>query len=206
MSQTPLPNVTVSPRAHSEIKLALAEEAATSALRVTSAGAQLGLELAPPEEGDVVLRVGDLVVAMSKGVARRADGLAIDFVDGPTGTGFKLETAGERVAVTGARPAELRRALVGRDAVMLIDVRPAREREITGIPQARSLEAEGESSLLGAPRSTPFVFLGHHSREGRDVARRFVERGFTNVKYVVGGIDAWATVDATVRRYARAPG
>lgn len=51
------------------------------------------------------------------------------------------------------------------------------------------------------PKDEKLVFMGHHSSDGRVVAQLFVERGFTNVWLLVGGIDAWSTMDPDVPRY-----
>ena len=56
------------------------------------------------------------------------------------------------------------------------------------------------------PQDTPIVFDCHHGQRSLDAASYFAGHGFTEVRSMTGGIDAWAVeVDPSVPRYELAP-
>ncbi len=162
---------------------------------------QNDLYFGPREPGDVVVTASGITLAMDARTARRADGLTIDFVDGPSGTGFKMDNPNQSPPVKGICPADLVRMLEGGERLEFVDARGADERAKARVDAARPLDERYESELLAMPRTSKLVFMAHHGRGGQSAARRFFERGFTNVWYVVGGIDSWSTMDPSVPRY-----
>jgi monothiol glutaredoxin len=150
------------------------------------------------EPGDVEVTASGLALAMDAASARRADGVTIDFVEGPTGTGFKIENPNLSPPVKGIRPADLRRMLDAREKLVFVDARSAEERAKAQIAAAQPLD---EAALLAMPKETKMVFMAHHGRGGQSAARRFFDRGFKKACYVSGGIDAWSTMDPSVPRY-----
>lgn len=91
--------------------------------------------------------------------------------------------------------------LEGGERLEFVDARGADERAKARVDAARPLDERYESELLAMPKTSKLVFMAHHGRGGQSAARRFFERGFTNVWYVVGGIDSWSTMDPSVPRY-----
>ena len=175
---------------------------ADSVLHLTiDAHFQNELYFGPKEPGDLVITASGLTLAMDAGTARRATGLTIDYVDGPGGVGFKLDNPNQSPPVKGIRPADLRRMLAGGEEIELIDARGADERTKASVDASRPLDERYERELLTMSKTKKLVFMAHHSRGGQSAAQRFYERGFTNVWYVVGGIDAWSTMDPTIPRY-----
>ena len=52
------------------------------------------------------------------------------------------------------------------------------------------------------PREETFVIIDHTGKQALDAAAYFLGHGFTNVRALHGGIDAWAQeVDSAMRRY-----
>jgi rhodanese-related sulfurtransferase len=52
------------------------------------------------------------------------------------------------------------------------------------------------------PREREFVIYDHSGKQGLDAAAYFLGHGFSNVRCLKGGIDAWATeVDKNLPRY-----
>ena len=91
--------------------------------------------------------------------------------------------------------------LARREEIELVDARGADERAKASVDASRPLDERYESELLAMPKTKKLVFMAHHSRGGQSAAQRFYERGFTNVWYVVGGIDGWSTMDPSIPRY-----
>jgi adenylyltransferase/sulfurtransferase len=51
-------------------------------------------------------------------------------------------------------------------------------------------------------RDSEIIAICHHGMRSADATNFLIQQGFTNVKNLVGGIDAWSTqVDGTVPRY-----
>ncbi|NLE86805.1 MAG: hypothetical protein GX607_10445 [Myxococcales bacterium] len=159
------------------------------------------LFFAPVEPKDVVVVVDGLRIAMNPRTAQRADGLHIDYVEGPSATGFKLDNPNASSRIQGVRPVEVVRMLEAGESFEFIDARPAAERAKVSIVMARALDEVYAAELEAAPRERKLVLLGHHSTDGRTAARPFEQKGFKEVWYVVGGIDAWSTMDPSVPRY-----
>lgn len=190
-------------------------EAAAKAFRDASADAgedrlhveigprfEYNLYFGPLEKGELEVEASGLRIAMSRGTARRAEGLVIDFVTGPDGAGFKLTSPLEPAKVKPLSAKELKAWLDQGKAFELIDVRTDREREIAMILGARRLDKEGEEHVMSLDKGTALVFHCHHGVRSRSAAEHFLSQGFKNVYNLSGGIDAWSLeVDPTVARY-----
>lgn len=197
------PVITVTDAAASAFRSALEEGDSNDVVHITiDSSYRNDLYVGPPDPGDLILSVNGISVALDAKSARRANGLTIDFVDGATGAGFKLENPNDTPLVRGARPADLLKWLdEDRRSLDLIDVRSAEERKRAFVDLARVFDEACERELLAMPKDRKMVFMGHHSPGGREVAKRFYDQGFTNAQYVVGGIDAWSTWDPNIPRY-----
>lgn len=162
---------------------------------------QNDLYFAPRQEGDVLVSASGLTLAMDPKTARRADGLTIDYVEGVTGAGFKLDNPNQNPPVRGICPADVVAMIERRETLELVDARRADERSKASVPGFRWLDERYERELLGKSKKAKILFMAHHSRGGLAAARRFYDRGFKNVSYVVGGIDGWSTMDPRIPRY-----
>ncbi|WP_437671777.1 Grx4 family monothiol glutaredoxin [Sorangium sp. So ce131] len=161
-----------------------------------------GLYFGPRQAGDVEVDAGGVVFLLDRASARRADGLSIDFVEGPSGGGFKLESPNEPPKVKQLSPAALKALLDRGEAVELFDVRTVQERAIASIEGARHLDAEGQRYLEGLDKDTRLVFHCHHGGRSQAAAEHYLAKGFKDVYNLQGGIDAWShSVDPTVPRY-----
>ncbi|HKB14579.1 MAG TPA: rhodanese-like domain-containing protein [Planctomycetota bacterium] len=84
----------------------------------------------------------------------------------------------------------------------LIDVRSPEEHEIARIEGATLLSGENVDEIRALPKDTPIVFHCHHGMRSLDAAAYFAGHGFTVVRSMTGGIDAWSReVDPRVPRY-----
>ncbi|RMH43755.1 MAG: Grx4 family monothiol glutaredoxin [Deltaproteobacteria bacterium] len=190
-------------------------EAAAEALRraVTDAGDgtavhllvdgqwQHGLDLGPRGARDLAVEVAGVPFAVPPALARRLDGVTIDFVDGPGG-GFRIDNPNAPPRVQPLSVAELKAKLDAGEPIQLLDVRTQRERDIAAIAGSRLLDDDVRREVEAMPKDTPLVLYCHHGVRSRQAAEYFLRQGFRTVYNVVGGIDAWAAhIDPSMRRY-----
>ena len=88
-------------------------------------------------------------------------------------------------------------------AIKLMDVRGDEERAISKIEGVPMIDQKlAEEMIAGWPRDTAIVLHCHHGIRSLDAATFFLDKGFTDVKSMSGGIDAWSCqVDPAVPRY-----
>ncbi|MRG93620.1 Grx4 family monothiol glutaredoxin [Polyangium spumosum] len=163
---------------------------------------EYGLFFGPRAPGDVEVDAGGITVLVDAASARRADGVRVDFVEGPEGAGFKIDNPNEPPRVRQLSVRKLKEMLDAGESFELVDVRTERERAIAWIEQAKLLDQAELERLSALPRDTAIVFHCHHGGRSRSAAEAFVGRGFSRVYNLEGGIDAWAVViDPSVARY-----
>jgi len=99
-------------------------------------------------------------------------------------------------------PQEVAKAMKSDNQPRLIDVRTPAEWQLAKIEGAQLITEELHQQIMGWPKDTPMVFYCHTGQRSMDGAAYFTGHGFTNVKSMNGGIDAWSqTVDSNVPRY-----
>lgn len=94
-------------------------------------------------------------------------------------------------------------ALAKNPATKLIDVRTDEEYEIANIPGAILVNSQPQlDEILKLPLDTPLIIHCHHGVRSLSAAQFFIQKGFTNVASMAGGISAWSTtVDSTIPQY-----
>ncbi len=201
---TERPTITITDVAQKVLCKVQQDAAPTDVLRLTiDAAFESDLYFDQPAPDDLAVESNGYTVVMDARTARRANGLTIDYIENAAGAGFKILNPNKTTPVEGIRPADVQRLLKKRGKCVLVDVRTAAERALARIDGARVLDAACEAELEAMPKKTKLIFMSHHSTRARAVAQRFLARGFTDVLYVVGGIDAWSTMDPSVPRYGR---
>lgn len=99
-------------------------------------------------------------------------------------------------------PHEVAAALCGNTPPRLIDVRTSEEWELARIPGATLITEELAQEIMRWPKDVPIVFYCHLGSRSLEAASDFAGHGFTNVRSMIGGIDAWSLeVDSSVPRY-----
>lgn len=100
-------------------------------------------------------------------------------------------------------PADLSARLGAGETVNLLDVRTREEFEAVKLPGARLFTQEFMQEILSTwSREDLLVIYDHQGARSMDAAAFFQGHGFTNVKSLRGGIDAWsAEVDSSLPRY-----
>ena len=132
----------------------------------------------------------------------RAEGLTIDFQDGPEGSGFKVDNPNAPKPVKEISPAEVQELLNEKPEALLIDVRTEEERAIAKLEGAQLLTEEYEAHLRGLPKETVLVFHCHHGGRSKRAADAFSREGFQEVYNMSGGIHQWSIdVDPSIPNY-----
>jgi monothiol glutaredoxin len=194
------PTITISASASKAFEAAAADAAGDVLHLQVDARFQYDLFFGPREPGDIEVPTNGLPILLDRSGAPRANGVSIDFIDGPGG-GFKITNPNEPPKVKQLTASEVK-GMLDRNELTLFDVRPDRERAIASIAAARSLDAAGQTYLMGLDRDTPIAFHCHHGGRSQAAAEQVLSEGFKKVYNLEGGIDAWSmTIDPSVPRY-----
>jgi rhodanese-related sulfurtransferase len=118
-----------------------------------------------------------------------------------------LQQSHERDEKVQISPEELARALRTGQKLQLLDVRTPEEYRIARIEGARLVtEALAQEAVEQWPKDTSIVVHCHVGERSLAAASFLMDQGFTNVRSLAGGIDAWSTqVDPSVPRYVAEP-
>lgn len=100
-------------------------------------------------------------------------------------------------------PLELSEKLSAHESLSLLDVRTREEFDAVKLPGAHLFTQEFMQEILAHwSRENLLVVYDHQGARSMDAAAYFQGHGFTKVKSLRGGIDAWsAEVDPTLSRY-----
>jgi rhodanese-related sulfurtransferase len=114
----------------------------------------------------------------------------------------QIETSHAQDAELEITPAELA-GLLRAGGVHLVDIRSREEFETTHIDGAVLLSQPVMQEILGHwSRADLMVLYDHRGQKSLDAAAYFTGQGFTKVRCLRGGIDAWAReVDRKIPRY-----
>ncbi len=111
----------------------------------------------------------------------------------------EAEQIDKRIQIT---PADTAAAMKSAQKPRLIDVRTPMEWEMAKLPGAELISEELSYQIMNLPKDISMVFYCHTGVRSMDAASYFAGHGFSNVKSMTGGIDAWSqTIDPSVPRY-----
>lgn len=197
------PTITVTARAAEILRGALADAGPGDVIHLSVDGRfEHGLDVGPREPGHPTVESNGVTVQVDPASARRASGVVIDYVTGPSGEGFKIENPNRPAAVKAIGPKELKALLDSGAVKQLFDVRTPGERATARIEPSRLLDDAAVADLGKLDRSTPIAFFCHHGGRSQNAAEHFLQQGFKQVYNLAGGIDAWSVqVDPKVPRY-----
>jgi monothiol glutaredoxin len=202
------PRVTVSAAAAEALSEAVAEATSqepggSNHIRVeVGEDYQHALSISANLARDIEVPAGKVVLLFDRASARRAEGLSIDYVQGPEGPAFKLENPNEPPKVKSIDVKTLKERMDADRSIELFDVRSQKERDQAKIEGSKLLDREVQQYVLGLDKSTPLYFHCHHGQRSQQAAAYFLSQGFQNVYNVAGGIDAWSLdIDPSVPRY-----
>jgi Rhodanese-related sulfurtransferase len=87
---------------------------------------------------------------------------------------------------------DLIQALSGGQTWRLVDVRSQQEWGQGHLPAGQLLTTELKFEMLDSwSKDTPILFYSNHGRRGLETASYFVAYGFSNVRNLAGGLEAW---------------
>ena len=114
-----------------------------------------------------------------------------------------IQTSHEQEQRIQMSPQELAEALKSPTPPRLIDIRESDEQAIAKIEGALpAMDERVQEMMARGPKDTPIVVHCHHGVRSLDAASHLIGHGFTNVRSLRGGIDAWAEqIDRSVVRY-----
>lgn len=142
---------------------------------------------------DVEVTVGDITLVVDPASSRRADGLKLDFVSGPGGTGFKIDNPNAPPTVKSISAQELQAKLAG-EKIHLFDVRTPEERAQMAITPSVLLDEEGKRQLESLSKDTPLYFYCQSGQRSHSAASHYLKQGYREVYNLTGGIIAWRQV------------
>jgi rhodanese-related sulfurtransferase len=87
-------------------------------------------------------------------------------------------------------------------AIRLLDIRTREEFDAVSVPGSRFMTQEIMQEAMNWPKETAIILIDHTGGRVLDAAAYFAGHGFTNVKGLKGGIDAYADqADPSLPRY-----
>ena len=100
-------------------------------------------------------------------------------------------------------PAEVRDMMTGENAPKLIDVREQGEWELVHLDDGLLLTQELIDEMLASwDKATQIICYCHHGVRSAQAAMFLRENGFSDVRSMKGGIDAWAVeIEPDMARY-----
>ncbi len=195
------PEFSITPAALEMLRGAIANAGGGYAVQLdVDARHNVRLQLAPIDANAVAIEIEGVRLQTDPLQARRADGISIDWVDDERGRGLSVTHPLAAPAVKTISPVDAD-ARVRTGTLRLVDVRPADERAQAAAPVAFDTFDQGLAALESLPKDTALAFLCHHGGRSQQAAEHFRNLGFRDVYNVVGGIDAWADIDASIARY-----
>ena len=195
------PQITITAAAADMLKQALANAGEGYALQIeVDKGFNARLQLAPVDNTAIASESAGIRAQFDLVSAQRARGLVIDWADDARGKGLVIDNPNAPPKVRNITP-EQARVRVQESSLILIDVRPADERALAEVPVPCRNFDDGAAELEALPKDTALAFLCKAGGRSQQAAERFRALGFTDVHNVVGGIDAWAKLDASVPTY-----
>ncbi len=162
---------------------------------------EYGFGMSPENPGDFKVEAHGLTILVDPSSAERADGMNLDFRDGPDG-GIVIDNPNEPGAVR-------RLDVLGYKAMrdcdephLLFDVRKVDEYNMAKIEGSTLLDDSAMAAIDDLPKNATIVLHCHHGIRSMQAASQLVDRGYRKVYNLEGGIDAWSQqVDTSVPRY-----
>ncbi len=129
-------------------------------------------------------------------VCARNEGLDPETVLGSVRRAWEQD---ERMMIS---PQEVKELLEAKK-IEILDIRTREEYEAVHVEGAQFLDQTLlQATLANKPKGDLLVILDHNGSRSLDAAAYFAGHGFTNVKCLRGGIDAWSVeVDPSLPRY-----
>ena len=162
---------------------------------------EYGFGMSAPEAGDFKVESNGLTILVDPSTAGRADGMTLDFSEGPQG-GIVIDNPNEPLSVNRLDAMGYKAMRDDKYPHRLFDVRTPEEWAKAKIEGAELLDDTAFRALEDLPKDTVMVFVCHHGIRSMQAANQLVQKGYRNVYNLEGGIDAWSIyADQTIPRY-----
>lgn len=196
------PEITISDKAAAVIRQALEHQPGVAVHLEISPTWDHQFNLSPAQGHEIRAESNGVQILFNLASAQRANGLAIDMVDTPQGSGFDIRNPNAPPPVREISPQALKQKLEAEEPLHLFDVREPQEREKASIPGSRVLDQDAVTFINALAKDEMLVFHCHYGPRSQSAADYFRQQGFTNLHNLTGGIDAWSQqVDPGVPRY-----
>jgi monothiol glutaredoxin len=161
---------------------------------------QYDIGIGPKQPGNFEVVVQGVPFYLSRGSAKRADGLKLDYDSRPEG-GVLIDNPNEP-QVGDLSVVDLKKWLDEGKDLAIFDVRGEDERAISKLAEAKPFDAEGQAFFATLAKDSTIVFQCRSGGRSMQAARHFALQGYTNVHNLVGGINAWsAQIDSSIPQY-----
>ena len=191
------PQITITPAAAQMLKQALDNAGPGYALQIEiDRGFNARLQLAERDDSAIVAESAGIRAQFDLVSAQRARGMHIDWADDARGKGLVIDNPNAPPKVGSLTPAEAR-ARVEAGSLTIVDVRPAEERALAGIPVASRNFDDGVEEIEALPKDQPLAFLCQAGARSAQAAEHFRALGFTKIYNIAGGTNAWAGIDSS---------
>ncbi len=196
------PSITITDKAAAAIRNALVDAEQGVALHLSiDARFQPQFHLAEPGDDEIRAESNGIDLLMDVATAQRARGIRIDWAETMQGAGLAIDNPNAPAAVQELSVQELKNRLATGD-IIVVDVRPADERELAALAQPFRTLDDGVASLADLSKDAPIAFLCHTGSRSARTAEQFRALGYKKVYNVAGGISAWSReVDSSVPQY-----
>lgn len=162
---------------------------------------EYGFGMSEEAPGDFKVESNGLTILVDASTAERADGMTLDFREGPQG-GIVIDNPNEPAAV---RRLDVQGYKAMRDLDEphhLFDVRTEEEWNTARIEGATLLDEAGMKQLEALDEGATIVLYCHHGIRSMQAAGQLLTKGFRKVYNLEGGIEAWSIhIDTSVPRY-----
>jgi len=202
-SDAPPPTIEISDAAAEALRRATADAPPEQMLHLgIDARFKSSLFLAPRAEGEIAVGANGIELCLDRMSAARAVEARIDVTETPNGPAFQVHLPRAPELVRQITVQELKSMIDAGERFEFIDVRTPEERATASIPGTVLINEDVARRLESLPRDTVLVFHCHHGGRSQAAAEHFADLGFTDVRNVAGGIDAWSReIDPEVPRY-----
>lgn len=161
---------------------------------------QYDISIGPKQAHEHEVLVDGVAIYVSRGTAKRANGLHLDYAEGENG-GVIINNPNE-ATVQDLSVEELAQWLTEKKDFILLDVRQPHEVEVSKISGSVLYDAQAQQDVLSLPKDHTIVLHCRSGARSLRAGKDLVAQGYTNVYNVVGGINEWATkIDTSLPVY-----
>ncbi|VAW42285.1 Glutaredoxin-related protein, partial [hydrothermal vent metagenome] len=144
-----------------------------------------------PKGYEIISSIDDNIqIYMDIGTAKRADGIAIDWVEDVSGAGLVIKNPNEPQATKQLSVADLATGIEQGTYKNIYDTRSESEFLAQSIPGSHRLDKDNMQIIAALAKDTPIVFVCKVGSTNQGVCDFYRKKGYTNINNLAGGIAA----------------